>query len=143
MSLFRLEDRFRDLRRSPRFEIHYLGLIDLGRDATPVNCIICDISATGAKLTVGASEVPDEFMLVFRNLDMRSAADICERIRRAAESWDWQSIHPQLRVTLSMGLATSASFSEPQALLDTADHWLYEAKHHGRNQVQPVILVPA
>ena len=66
MSLFRLEDRFRDLRRSPRFEIHYLGLIDLGRDATPVNCIICDISATGAKLTVGAHEVPDEFMLVFR-----------------------------------------------------------------------------
>jgi len=66
MSLFRLEDRFRDLRRSPRFEIHYLGLIDLGRDETPVNCIICDISATGAKLTVGAHEVPDEFMLVFR-----------------------------------------------------------------------------
>ncbi len=66
MSLFRLDDRFRDLRRSPRFEMHYLGLIDLGRDKTPVNCIICDISATGAKLTVGAHEVPDEFMLVFR-----------------------------------------------------------------------------
>ena len=66
MSLFRLEDRFRDLRTSPRFEVHYLGLIDLGRDATPVNCIICDVSATGAKLTVGAHEVPDEFMLVFR-----------------------------------------------------------------------------
>ena len=85
----------------------------------------------------------EEFMLVFRSLDMRSAADICERIRRAAESWDWQSIHPQLRVTLSMGLATSASFQDPQGLLDAADHWLFEAKHHGRNQVQPVILVPA
>ena len=34
MSLFRLEDRFRDLRSSPRFEVHYLGLIDLGREAT-------------------------------------------------------------------------------------------------------------
>ena len=66
MSLFRLEDRFRDLRKSPRFEVHYLGQIDLGRATTPVNCIICDISATGAKLTVGAHEVPDEFMLVFR-----------------------------------------------------------------------------
>ena len=85
----------------------------------------------------------EEFMLVFRGLDMRSAADICERIRRAAESWDWQSIHPQLRVTLSLGLATSSSFRDPQGLLDAADHWLYEAKHHGRNQVQPVILVPA
>jgi diguanylate cyclase (GGDEF)-like protein len=85
----------------------------------------------------------EEFMLVFRGLDMRSSADICERIRRAAETWDWQSIHPQLRVTLSMGLATSTSFRDPQGLLDAADHWLYEAKHHGRNQVQPVILVPA
>jgi diguanylate cyclase (GGDEF)-like protein len=85
----------------------------------------------------------EEFMLVFRHLDMRSSADICERIRRAAESWDWQSIHPQLRVTLSMGLATSSSFRDPQGLLDAADHWLYEAKHHGRNQVQPVVLVPA
>jgi diguanylate cyclase (GGDEF)-like protein len=85
----------------------------------------------------------EEFMLVFRSLDMRSAADICERIRHAAESWDWQSIHPQLRVTLSMGLATSTSFRDTQGMLDAADHWLYEAKRHGRNQVQPVILVPA
>ncbi|HUQ28115.1 MAG TPA: tetratricopeptide repeat-containing diguanylate cyclase [Usitatibacter sp.] len=85
----------------------------------------------------------EEFMLVFRSLDMRSAADICERIRRAAESWDWQSIHPQLRVTLSMGLATSTSFNDTQGMLHAADHWLYEAKRHGRNQVQPVILIPA
>jgi hypothetical protein len=46
--------------------VHYLGQIDLGPASKPVNCIICDISATGAKLTVGAHAVPDEFMLVFR-----------------------------------------------------------------------------
>jgi len=85
----------------------------------------------------------EEFMLVFRALDMRSASDICERIRRAAETWDWQSIHPQLRVTLSMGLATSSSFRDPQGLLDGADHWLYEAKRHGRNQVQPLAVALA
>jgi len=85
----------------------------------------------------------EEFMLVFRGLDMRSASDACERIRRAAESWNWHSIHPQLRVTLSMGLATSSSFRDPQGMLDTADHWLYEAKRHGRNQVQPLVVVPA
>jgi hypothetical protein len=66
MSLFRLEDKFRDQRKSPRFEVHYLGQIDLGAHEAPVNCIICDISATGAKLTVGAHEVPDEFVLVLR-----------------------------------------------------------------------------
>jgi diguanylate cyclase (GGDEF)-like protein len=85
----------------------------------------------------------EEFVLVFRALDLRAAAQVCERVRRTVEAWDWKSIHPQLRVTLSMGLATSGSFDEPQALLDTADHWLYEAKHHGRNQVQPVVPVVA
>lgn len=66
MSLFRLEDRFRDLRKSPRFEVHYLGQIDAGTGTPAVNCIICDISSTGAKLTVGAHEVPDEFVLVLK-----------------------------------------------------------------------------
>jgi len=76
-------------------------------------------------------------MLLFRHLDMRAAGEICERIRRAVEAYDWPSIHPHLRVTLSMGLASSSSFEEAQGLLDAADHWLYEAKHHGRNQIQP------
>jgi diguanylate cyclase (GGDEF)-like protein len=83
----------------------------------------------------------EEFMLVFRGLDIRGAAEICERVRRAVESWDWGSIHPQLHVTLSLGLAASSSFDDPQGVLDAADHWLYEAKHHGRNQVQPVMAV--
>lgn len=70
MSLVGLEDKqedtFRTLRKSPRHELHYLGQIDLGAGAALLNCIICDISGTGAKLTVGASEVPDEFILVLR-----------------------------------------------------------------------------
>ncbi len=85
----------------------------------------------------------EEFMLVFRALDIRSATEICERVRRAAEIYDWKSIHPHLRVTLSLGLASSTSFEDSRALLDAADHWLYEAKHHGRNQVQPVTIIPA
>ena len=84
----------------------------------------------------------EEFMLVFRSLDIRAGAEICERVRRAVESWDWASIHPHLRVTVSMGLAATSSFDEAQGLIDAADHWLYEAKHRGRNQVQPV-MVPA
>lgn len=85
----------------------------------------------------------EEFLLVFRGLDLRSATEICERIRGAVEGWDWTGIHPQLRVTLSMGLASNASFDHAQGLLDAADHWLYEAKHHGRNQVQPVVCARA
>jgi len=67
MSIFRQSDRFRDLRKSPRFDVDYLAHIDLSDQASPMNCIICDISANGAKLTIGPRhEVPDEFTLVFR-----------------------------------------------------------------------------
>ena len=85
----------------------------------------------------------EEFMVIFRSLDMRASAEACERMRRAVESWDWKSIHPQLRVTLSVGLASSASLDHPEGLVDASDHWLYEAKRHGRNQVQPLVLAPA
>ena len=85
----------------------------------------------------------EEFMLIFRGLDMRAATQACEHVRREVEAWDWKSIHPQLRVTLSLGLASSTSFDHPQGLLDAADHWLYEAKHHGRNQVQPLAAPPS
>ncbi len=85
----------------------------------------------------------EEFVLVFRGLDMAAAVEACERVRRSVEAWDWHSIHPQLRVTLSFGLATSSSFEQADGLLDAADHWLYEAKRHGRNQVQPRVPAPA
>jgi diguanylate cyclase (GGDEF)-like protein len=85
----------------------------------------------------------EEFVLVFRGLDIGAASEACERVRRAVEEWDWKSIHPHLRVTLSMGLASSRSFDEPQGLLDAADHWLHEAKRHGRNQIQPFVVAPA
>ncbi|HSN21800.1 MAG TPA: tetratricopeptide repeat-containing diguanylate cyclase [Usitatibacter sp.] len=85
----------------------------------------------------------EEFVLLFRGLDIGAATEACERVRRAVEDWDWKSIHPQLRVTLSMGLSSSRSFDQPQGLLDAADHWLHEAKSHGRNQIQPFAVAPA
>jgi PilZ domain len=66
MGLFTLS-RFRDLRRAPRTDVDHLAHIDLNDDAPPLNCIIADISANGAKLTIGARhEVPDEVTLTFR-----------------------------------------------------------------------------
>jgi hypothetical protein len=67
MSLFGFDSTILQERRSsPRFELHYLAQLDIGFDALPINCIICNISANGAKLTVGTHDVPDEFMLVFK-----------------------------------------------------------------------------
>lgn len=67
MGIFRSSDRFRELRKSPRFDVDYLAQIDLDDRSSPLNCIICDISARGAKLTIGTRyDVPDEFVLNFR-----------------------------------------------------------------------------
>jgi PilZ domain len=67
MSIFRQAVRQREQRRSPRFDVDYLAQIDFGDDAAPVSCIIGDLSARGARLTVGSrQEVPDEFVLVLR-----------------------------------------------------------------------------
>ena len=63
MSLFRSHERaLRELRESPRFDVHYPAYIEIP-DGSLRSCIICDISASGAKLTVGGHEVPPEFTL--------------------------------------------------------------------------------
>jgi hypothetical protein len=66
MAIFQRKNRYQDLRTSPRHDVNYLAHIDLGAGLPMLSCIICDISGTGAKLTIGEREVPEEFTLVFR-----------------------------------------------------------------------------
>ncbi len=67
MGLFRARDPVRELRKSPRHEIHYLAQIRVDGRPAPLSCIIWDISGGGARLTVADEQhVPEEFMLVFR-----------------------------------------------------------------------------
>jgi len=67
MSIFRQTMRHRDQRRSPRFDVEYLAQLDFGDNTPPVSCIIGDLSARGARLTIGnRQDVPDEFVLVLR-----------------------------------------------------------------------------
>ena len=67
MGLFQPRDPFRELRNSQRHEIHYLAQIDCDGGSSPISCIIWDISASGAKLTVADDQnVPDQFTLLLR-----------------------------------------------------------------------------
>ncbi len=76
MPLFQLQRKPRELRRSPRYDVHYRGLIESGDGAQPFNCVISNISSTGAKITtVGTEPISDEFTLVFRRR--------CRVLRRA------------------------------------------------------------
>ena len=59
--------RLRDLRKSPRHEVHYVAQVDFGDNTPLLSCVIANISEIGAKLTIGPHHVvPEEFTLVYR-----------------------------------------------------------------------------
>ena len=67
MALFRLREGFDERRKSPRQEAHYLAQLDVGDPMSLLSCIISDISARGAKLTIASQQaLPDEFTLLLR-----------------------------------------------------------------------------
>lgn len=78
----------------------------------------------------------EEFVVVFRNTELQQAALAAEKIRQAIELHPWKGIHPELTVTVSMGLASSNGFAHYEQLLNIADSNLYEAKHQGKNRVR-------
>ena len=77
----------------------------------------------------------EEFVIVFPETTVENAAIACEGIRDAIERFVWDELHPGLRVTVSIGVASNATADDPQGLLDAADTCLYEAKQSGRNRV--------
>lgn len=80
----------------------------------------------------------EEFALVFIEASAAQASRVCERIRKAVQEHGWSSIHPDLSVTVSIGIADNGDATEPGAILALADKRLYAAKHGGRNQVVSV-----
>ena len=77
----------------------------------------------------------EEFVLCFPATDAATARDVCESLRELVERQDWSDVGPDMKVTLSFGLAESAADFRRKAIVGAADRRLYEAKHGGRNQV--------
>jgi diguanylate cyclase (GGDEF)-like protein len=76
----------------------------------------------------------EEFALLLCAVDAEARA-ACEWIRTAVEGFEWSRLHPQLRVTLSIGLARHDETASMQDLLRLADARLYRAKGGGKNRV--------
>jgi len=68
-------------------------------------------------------------------MDMVGAARACNKIRQAVEDYDWRRIHPELAVTISIGVSDDASVESHEHMLGLADTKLYQAKYNGKNQV--------
>jgi diguanylate cyclase (GGDEF)-like protein len=80
----------------------------------------------------------EEFLICFPQADAATAAGICEQLRAAVQSADWSALAPDIKVTLSAGIAWMQPGWSPSALLNDADARLYKAKHAGRNRVVQV-----
>ena len=91
----------------------------------------------------------EEFVLIFPETGAARAQVVCEKIRQEVEQHPWSHLHPELNVTLSIGIANAryereredqdapeTAYRDPEALFDAADLKLYEAKRSGRNQVR-------
>ena len=78
----------------------------------------------------------EEFMLVFVGVPAERGQEICERLRGAIANHAWGELAPDLRVTVSIGLAAGEPPAKAAMLVETADQALYAAKHAGRNRVQ-------
>ncbi|MDX1931230.1 MAG: diguanylate cyclase [Capsulimonadales bacterium] len=76
----------------------------------------------------------EEFVVVLPETDAAGAEILCERIRHGIENFGWERYHPDLRVTISLGIADEA-LRQPDRLLALADRRQYQAKHDGKNRI--------
>lgn len=77
----------------------------------------------------------EEFVLALTNTPAPQAAAACEKLRRAVEAYPWHEIHPDLHVTLSLGLCDWLVLGGPEPMIAAADAQLYRSKEEGRNRV--------
>lgn len=82
----------------------------------------------------------EEFVMAFADTSLEQAKQYCEKIRKIIEHYPWDTIHPDLEVTMSMGVCGDPSLGRVEKMISHADEQLYESKKKGRNRVMPVLL---
>lgn len=80
----------------------------------------------------------EEFVLLLPRAEGQALSQAqrgCERLCQRVAHHDWSSLHPELAVTISLGLADRPQAPTWPALLERADQALYQAKREGRNRL--------
>jgi len=77
----------------------------------------------------------EEFVIAFPETELPQAAALCDKLRGIIESFPWHQVHPDLKVTMSMGVYADLAAGTAEAMLQKADALLYRAKETGRNRV--------
>jgi two-component system, cell cycle response regulator len=77
----------------------------------------------------------EEFVLALPETGGPQARALCDKLRGLIESYPWNTLHTELRVTMSMGVCSDLAAGSADAMLRKADVLLYRAKEAGRNRV--------
>jgi diguanylate cyclase (GGDEF)-like protein len=79
----------------------------------------------------------EEFGVVLRNIELKGAARLADRLRQAVCNEVVEHDGKEIRATLSAGAASLLDCQSPSAeeLVSIADRRLYLAKQQGRNRV--------
>lgn len=70
----------------------------------------------------------DEFVILFADASELEARQVCDRVREAVASFDWESIAPGLRMTVSIGQSEASPGESAEAIVGRSDRSMYLAK---------------
>ncbi len=70
----------------------------------------------------------DEFVIVFKNAELRVAQQVCERIAAAVRAFDWSTVAPGLTSSISIGVAAAVSGDTVESLTHRSDAAMYRHK---------------
>lgn len=70
----------------------------------------------------------DEFVILFPDTTEDEARPVCERIRAAVSGFDWESIAPGLRLSVSLGLGEACEGDTIESALHRSDASMYSVK---------------
>lgn len=85
----------------------------------------------------------EEMLLAMIGADEEQAENKANFIREKIEQLDFSDINPNLKITISAGVATSRRWPEFDPLIKAADEALYHSKQSGRNQVTAFSDLPS
>ncbi|NJN20483.1 MAG: diguanylate cyclase [Leptolyngbya sp. RL_3_1] len=70
----------------------------------------------------------EEFVIALPKTSIQQAYPVGEKLRHRIEHYDWHRLHPDLTVTISMGLCDQMTLGSHERMLACADVRLYAAK---------------
>ncbi|MCC7386762.1 MAG: GGDEF domain-containing protein [Deltaproteobacteria bacterium] len=80
----------------------------------------------------------EEFAIIMPETTGKKAGIFCEKIRRMIETTPFTYENKEMKVSISLGLATMGKHRETLAFIKAADEMLYLAKANGRNRVEGI-----